>query len=89
MQQRRNLGLREIFPSSQRRGGRDINQILRSFLNGADGVARSASPIGRSLNIRPAIYFGRTDHPGAVAPPSSEASEEGVAKLPQSGFRLL
>src|SRR2546429_8088624 len=32
-----------------------------------DGVARSASPIGRSLSRGPARRFGRADHPGAPA----------------------
>ena len=50
------------FPSSQRRGGRAA---------GADGVARSASPIGRRLNRRPAKGLSRADHPGrfAATPP--------------------
>src|SRR6266566_748434 len=40
----------------------------RSHRSGADGVARSASPIGRSLNRRPARpRFRRADHPGAPA----------------------
>ena len=41
------------FPSSQRRGGCAV---------GADGVARSASPIGRSLNRRSAhhVFAGLT-----------------------------
>src|SRR5438094_3450374 len=30
-------------------------------------MARSASPIGPSLNRSPAKHFGRTDHPGAPA----------------------
>src|SRR5437867_8397379 len=39
------------FPSSQRRGGRDINKMLRSILiYGADGV------------VRPAKRFPRSDH---------------------------
>ena len=49
------------FPSSQRRGGRDKD---------ADGVARSASPVGRSLSRRPATpsheilrWYGRELHP--------------------------
>src|SRR5713226_2770910 len=47
--------LGELFPSSQRRGGRDINKnVAKPPFNGADGVARSASPIGRSLKRRPA-----------------------------------
>ena len=42
------------FPSSQKRGGRDINKFAaKRPYYGADGVARSASPIGRSLNTRP------------------------------------
>ena len=36
------------FPSSQRRGGRDIDKMLRSILYGADGVVRPAK-----LNIAP------------------------------------
>src|SRR2546426_6256768 len=36
-------------------------------MRGADGVARSASPIGRSLNRRAAETLRRTDHPGASA----------------------
>src|SRR5436190_1398587 len=43
-------------------------KISRSHRNGADGVTRSASPIGRSLNRRPARpRFRRADHPGAPA----------------------
>src|SRR3989449_2441497 len=49
------------FPSSQRRGG------CAERMRGADGVARSASPIGRSLNRRAAETLRRTDHPGASA----------------------
>src|SRR5947199_6250576 len=48
-------------PSLQRRGG------CAERSEGADGVARSASPIGRSLNRRPAEIFRRADHPGATA----------------------
>ena len=44
---------------------------MRRATRGADGVARSASPAGRSLNRRPATTLGRTDHPGASRHPSS------------------
>src|SRR5437660_2691843 len=37
------------FPSSQRRGGRAMKKMF-PFRFGAAGVARSASPIGRSLD---------------------------------------
>src|ERR1051326_5362931 len=39
------------FPSSQRRGGRDIKEKSRSLLHGADGVVRPAKMLKR-----------RTDH---------------------------
>src|SRR2546429_5302273 len=47
------------FPSSQRRGGRAV---------GADGVARSASPIGRSLNKRSASPIGRSLNTRTASP---------------------
>jgi len=40
---------------------------MRRAKRGADGVARSARPIGRSFNRSPAELFRRTDHPGAPA----------------------
>ena len=46
-----------IFPSSQR-GGCGIDKKSRSHRSAADGVARSASPIGRSLNGRSARCLG-------------------------------
>src|SRR5213594_4078795 len=61
-----------IFPSSQRRGG------CAERSEGADGVARSASPIGRSLKRRPAKHLAELTINGgfalllrlrAVAPP--------------------
>src|SRR3954468_4478882 len=39
-----------IFPSLKRRAGCGINETVRSHRSAADGVARSASPIGRSIN---------------------------------------
>ena len=44
---------------------------MRRAKRGADGVARSASPAGRSLNRRPATTLRRADHPGAARHPSS------------------
>src|SRR6266516_533167 len=61
-------GYSSMLLPSQRRGGCAIRKMTRSHrqLNrswrGADGVARSASPIGRSLSKRPArLRFRRTD----------------------------
>jgi len=57
-----------------RRGGEDAPPIRwrEATESGADGVARSASPTGRSLKRRPARPgFRRTDHPGASRHPSS------------------
>src|SRR5213593_3868656 len=54
------VGYLEIasFPSSQRKGSRDINKnVAKPPYFGADGVARSASPIGRSPNRRPAKFY--------------------------------
>src|SRR5215831_17516207 len=42
-----------IFPSSARRGGRDINKISRSLLFGADGVVIKFHRILLSLNTTP------------------------------------
>src|SRR6267143_5036951 len=69
--ERGNLKSEEIltqssFPSSQRRGGRGINQKSRSHRSAVAGVARSASAIarslkrGRSLNTRSASPIGRS-----------------------------
>ena len=48
---------------------------------GADGVARSASPRGQSFNRRSAKRFGRTDHPGASRHPSSARRGIAVRRL--------
>src|SRR2546426_9387036 len=74
------LELRNVFPSSQRRGG---------CAEGADGVARSASPIGRSLNRRPAKRFGRTDHPGAPASIKLSRHPSSARRGMRSGVLLL
>src|SRR5262245_13144037 len=42
-----------IFPSSPRRGGRDINKISRSLLYGADGVVIKFHRILLRLNTTP------------------------------------
>src|SRR2546430_2747251 len=46
------------------------------------GVARSASPTGRSLNRRPAKRFGRSDHPVCAFGASSPLKELGVTHWP-------
>src|SRR5439155_3797661 len=61
--------------SPPRRGGREARarqgeasrEAAPERSEGADGLARSANPIGRSLNGRPAETLRRTDHPGAPA----------------------
>ena len=47
---------RALFPSLKRRGGCAIDE-MDPFRNGAAGVARSASPIGRSLKRSSAKLF--------------------------------
>jgi hypothetical protein len=42
-----------IFPSSPRRGGRDINKISRSLLYGADGMVIQFHRISLRLNTTP------------------------------------
>src|SRR5215471_14134843 len=42
-----------IFPSSPRRGGRDVNKISRSLLFGADGVVIKFRRILLRLNTTP------------------------------------
>src|SRR3989442_8468416 len=56
-----------LFPYTTlfRSGGRAVNRQA----GGADGMARSASPGGRSLNRRPARHFVRSDHAFLEASP--------------------
>src|SRR5215471_2878311 len=48
-----NGGGPQFFPSSPRRGGRDLNQISRSFLYRADGVVIKFHRIFLRLNTTP------------------------------------
>src|SRR6266566_784605 len=64
--------------SPPRRGG-VARQLIRSW---RAGVARSASPTGRSLNRRPAKRFGRSDHPVCAFGASSPLKELGVTHWP-------
>jgi hypothetical protein len=54
----------------QRRGGCGINQKSRSLRSAADGVARSASPIGRSLKKSSERYSG-LNVPAELTTPSA------------------
>src|SRR5215470_12613565 len=61
-----------IFPSSPRRGGRDLNKISRSFLCGADGVVIKFHRILLSLNTTPAARAKDASRPyldRAATPP--------------------
>src|SRR5215471_12556222 len=60
------------FPSSPRRGGRDINKISRSFLYGADGVVIQFHRILLRLNTTPSARAkddSRLFHDRAATPP--------------------
>ena len=56
-----------LFPSSQRRGGRDLNKISRSLLWGADGVVRSAKRCAALTTITASPYRARLRRFGGYA----------------------
>src|SRR5438046_6136852 len=64
------------FLCSQRRGGCADSQRT----GGADGVARSASPIGRSLDRRPAKRFAELTTPALRATPLVRGGEFGSTR---------
>src|SRR5262249_11422276 len=70
------LEWRGLFPSSARRGGHTINK-MDPFRNGAASVARSGSPIGRSLNGSSAKLLRPEDFAELTTPsaPLSVASQ--------------
>src|SRR5215813_8338004 len=63
-----------IFPSSPRRGGRDLNKISRSLLYGADGVVIKFDKILLSLDTTPSARAKDALRPdlNRAATPASE-----------------
>jgi hypothetical protein len=57
----------KLFPSSSRRGGRDINKLSRSVLSGADGVVTHFLQIGHhpvcAAKDAPRLFLNRAATP--------------------------
>jgi hypothetical protein len=80
--------LGELFPSSQRRGGRDIHKdVAKPPFNGADGVVRPAKPyIGAELTtIKASRYRARASRPSARNKVASRLIIDRAASPPLRG----
>src|SRR5262249_4038865 len=79
-----------IFPSSPRRGGRDINKISRSLLYGGDGVVIKFHGILLSLNTTPSARAkdaSRRFLDRAATPPRRGGETSPLDNLSNTPFR--
>src|SRR5215813_9909586 len=84
-----------IFPSSLRRGGRDLNKISRSLLYGADGVVVKFHRILWRLNTTPSahakdasrLFLGRAASPPRRGGENSPHHHSGQQPLTAGGYK--
>src|SRR5438105_13911330 len=72
-----------LFPSLKRRGGCAIKKCREATLVRADGVARSASPIGRSLKRSPAKSSGLKSFAELTTPSAALRKLRAFLLMPQ------